>query len=52
MNLQSVNSLKEHNLKRPNITVKTTEYYHVLHYKKAIIQIENFGWNKTRLVNQ
>ena len=50
MNLQSVKALEDCNHKRPNITVKTNEYYHVLNFNNAInTQIHNFGWDKTRL---
>ena len=50
MNLQSVKTLEDCNHKRPNITIKTDEYYHVYNYNKAInSQIYKFGWDKTRL---
>ena len=50
MNLQSVKALEERNRKCKNISIKTNEYHHVLNYNRAInSQIQNFGWNKTRL---
>ena len=50
MNLESERTLEDRNRKRPNIRIKTDQYYHAFNYNNAISsQIHNFGWDETRL---